>query len=201
MKIDFPEIKDISISVDEAAYFLGYGKLHKPEEPILSMINSSIVQMKNVVKPKACAEFFDLKVENELIQFADLKFTSKDLSKNLKNCSKIVLAAVTVGSQADFLIRKAQIQDSAKSSIMQAVGAAFAEHTIETLNNVISKQAEQNGFKTHPRYSPGYGDVPLSFQKEFFRLLPCAKIGLTLMETLIMAPEKSVTAFIGIEKI
>ena len=126
MKIDFPEINDISISVDEAAYFLGYGKLHKPEEPILSMINSSIVQMKNVVKPKACAEFFDLKVEGELIQFADLKFTSKDLSKNLKNCSKIVLAAVTVGSQADFLIRKAQIQDSAKSSIMQAVGAAFA---------------------------------------------------------------------------
>ena len=120
MKIDFPEINDISISVDEAAYFLGYGKLHKPEEPILSMINSSIIQMKNVVKPKACAEFFDLKVEGELIQFADLKFTSKDLSKNLKNCSKIVLAAVTVGSQADFLIRKAQIQDSAKSSIMQA---------------------------------------------------------------------------------
>ena len=46
MKIDFPEINDISISVDEAAYFLGYGKLHKPEEPILSMINSSINQMK-----------------------------------------------------------------------------------------------------------------------------------------------------------
>ena len=140
-------------------------------------------------------------VEGDLIQFADLKFNSKDLSKNLKNCSKIVLAAVTVGSQVDYLIRKTQIQDSAKASVMQAVGAAFAENTIETLNTVISQLAEQNGFKTHPRYSPGYGDVPLSFQKEFFRLLPCAKIGLTLMETLIMAPEKSVTAFIGIEKI
>lgn len=201
MKIDFPEINNISVSVNDAAYFLGYGKLHKPEEPILSMINSSINQMKNVVNPKACAEFFDLTVEGDLIQFADLKFTSKDLSKNLKNCSKIVLTAVTVGSQVDYLIRKTQIQDSAKASVMQAVGAAFAENTIETLNNVISQLAEQNGFKTHPRYSPGYGDVPLSFQKEFFRLLPCTKIGLTLMETLIMAPEKSVTAFIGIEKI
>ena len=50
-----------------------------------------------------------------------------------------------------------------------------------------------------PRFSPGYGDVSLEVQKDFFRLLPCQRIGLTLMDTLIMSPEKSVTAFIGIK--
>ena len=35
----------------------------------------------------------------------------------------------------------------------------------------------------------------------FFRLLNCTqKIGLTLMDSFIMAPEKSITAFIGLEK-
>lgn len=195
------DISKISVSVKDAAYYLGYGALHNPEEPILSIIKESIQQMEEVVNPRYCAEIFDLKVEGEKIEFADLNFCSKDLSRNLRNCSKIILVSLTVGAKVDFLIRKTQSVDSAKASVMQAVGAAFAENAIEKLNKFFSEDLAKKEYKTHPRYSPGYGDVPLEFQKEFFRLLPCSKIGLSLMNTLIMAPEKSITAFIGAEKI
>ena len=74
----------------------------------------------------------------------------------------------------------------------------YIEELVDLINAEIKKIAEADGLKTRPRYSPGYGDVPLEVQKDFFRLLPCTRIGLTLMDTLIMAPEKSVTAFVGI---
>ena len=52
-----------------------------------------------------------------------------------------------------------------------------------------------------PRFSPGYGDLPLELQKDVFRVLDCPrKIGLSLNESLLMSPSKSVTAIIGIGK-
>ena len=97
------------------------------------------------------------------------------------------------------IIRRAQISGSADAAVMQGCGAMFIESFVDLLNDEIRKNAEARKMRAHPRFSPGYGDVPLSMQKEFFRLLPCEKIGLSLMDTLIMAPEKSVTAFIGLE--
>ena len=50
-----------------------------------------------------------------------------------------------------------------------------------------------------PRFSPGYGDLPLSLQRDIFRVLDCPrKIGLTLNESLLMSPSKSVTAIVGL---
>ena len=89
--------------------------------------------------------------------------------------------------------------DPSYSSICQATGAMYIETFIDNLNAHIKEEANNEGLTTMPRYSPGYGDVPLSIQKDFFRLLNCKRIGLSLMDSLIMAPEKSVTAFIGIK--
>ena len=53
---------------------------------------------------------------------------------------------------------------------------------------------------TVPRFSAGYGDFSLEFQRNICDALDCQrKIGITLQESLIMLPTKSVTAIIGIK--
>ena len=62
----------------------------------------------------------------------------------------------------------------------------------------------QNTLKTQlkPRFSAGYGDLPLDTQKQIFSLLNLSKnIGLTLNDSLLMSPTKSVTAFIGMQEV
>ena len=55
------------------------------------------------------------------------------------------------------------------------------------------------GWGLRPRFSPGYGDFPLEYQRELLGVLDAAKrIGLTLTDSLLMAPSKSVTAVIGV---
>ena len=70
---------------------------------------------------------------------------------------------------------------------------------IEALCDAFCKDLSMEYGALTPRFSPGYGDLPLDIQRSVFRFLePEIKIGLTLSESLIMCPSKSVTAFVGI---
>lgn len=171
-------------------YYAGFPRGVEPPEPVKKLMSECVDEMRPVIRPQLVYEVFP-RVELDFIINP-----SKDLQVNLKGCSQVLIFASTIGPLVDALIRRTQGIDAAKAGIMQAVGAMFIESFVDTFNEKIN--TENNG-NTRPRFSPGYGDVPLTVQKDFFRLLPCSKIGLTLMDNLIMAPEKSVTAFIGIK--
>ena len=63
------------------------------------------------------------------------------------------------------------------------------------------KEYLEKGLYLRPRFSPGYGDFPLSAQKEILDGLEAGKrIGITLTEGYLMMPSKSVTAVIGVSR-
>jgi cobalamin-dependent methionine synthase I len=62
-------------------------------------------------------------------------------------------------------------------------------------------EKEHPDYRLVSRYSPGYGDLPLEMQREIIRALDCGRtIGVTLTESLLMQPSKSVTAVIGMKE-
>ena len=202
--------EDLKIDKNEIFRYLGYplSKIKELTETSseMQMIQESILMMKKNIQPQGVYQKFLItssekeKSEN-IIKFADVSIQSKDLSKNLSNCESVIIFAITIGSGADLLIKKYSKINPALASILQATGSMFVESYADKLNELINNEAKQIGYKTHPRFSPGYGDLSLSTQNIFFRLLNCTqKIGLTLMDSFIMAPEKSITAFIGLEK-
>lgn len=204
-------------NIKEVYRYLGISSCGKEEKETCipketeNLVLDSILQMQPLLKPRAVYATFPLEIkpqktescsdENEnvaYINFAGYSILSHHLYLNLKGCSKVVLFAATIGPQVDALIKGLSKLDSAKAAVFQATGSMFAEVFVSEVNSVIAK--EFNDGKIHPRFSPGFGDVPLSVQSVFFSLLSCTqKIGLTLTDSFIMAPEKSVTAFIGVE--
>ena len=115
---------------------------------------------------------------------------SKGLKNHLEGCNKAVIFAATVGIGIDRLIARYASISPTKSLLFGAIGA----ERIEALCEIFNK--EYGG----ARFSPGYGDLPLEFQKEIFRALDCPrKIGLSLNESMLMSPSKSVTAIIGVK--
>jgi len=140
--------------------------------------------------------------------FSGLPFdaaTSTNLMKNLNGCSKTVMFAATIGAAIDRLITRYSRISPVKALFFQAIGAERIEKLCDVFCDDIAKGNIENlksdcGYITHPRFSPGYGDLPLSVQKDFFRVLDCnRKLGLTLNDSLLMSPSKSVTAIVGIE--
>lgn len=198
----FPDKSNFSPDMKETARYLGYSRFVSPDQDVSELLEKAASEMAEVMKAQAVFEVFDLTMasipETTEISFADVTLQSRDLGNNLKDCKKVALLAATLGPQVDALIRRHSSLNPVYASILQATGAMYIEELVDITNSEIKKIAEAAGLKTKPRYSPGYGDVPLEVQKDFFRLLPCTRIGLTLMDTLIMAPEKSVTAFVGL---
>lgn len=134
----------------------------------------------------------------------DLSFTqvkSKALAKNLQDCEYAVIFAATVGIEIDRLIQKYSKIDIAKAVWMQAIGAERIEALCDLFCKDVKLKEQARNWNTRPRFSPGYGDLPITLQQDIIRVLDCyRKIGIALNESLLMTPSKSVTAIIGLGK-
>ena len=144
---------------------------------------------------KICWGRFPVKRGEKVLDFGFLQTDSKALLKNLEGCEEVIVFAATIGLELDRLIRRYTNLSPAKALFFQAIGA----ERIESLCDAFCDELKEEGLRLRPRFSPGYGDLPLEMQKDIFRVLDCPrKIGLTLNESLLMSPSKSVTAIIGI---
>lgn len=123
---------------------------------------------------------------------------SRSLQVYLTGCSRILLFGATIGLETDRLIARYGRISPVKSLFFQAIGAAAIEELCDTFCRDMEQAYAPARLK--PRFSPGYGDVPLTLQRDIFALLDCPrKIGLTLNESMLMSPGKSVTALVGIQ--
>ena len=86
-----------------------------------------------------------------------------------------------------------------RAMALQAAAAAMIEAWCDAVNARLAEEVRGEGLRLRARFSPGYGDFPLAAQPGLFRLLGVQKrIGITLTDSLLMIPTKSVTAVIGI---
>ncbi len=182
----------------EAIRYLGYGK-HAADEQTLAMISESFRSLESAASPKSIYRIFELEQKGEEhFQIAGVEMKSRSLGRNLKGCDKIILFGATLGTGVDRLITRTSLTDMAKAVVLQACAAAMLEEYCDGCQEKIGKELEREGRYLRPRFSPGYGDFDICYQKPLMRMLDCAKtIGLTMTESYMMTPTKSVTAVIG----
>ena len=185
---------DIPINKRE---ILRYAESQNAQGEILSILEECIELAKNSVTNKVCYKILDLSVNGNLCNFGEFSVCSKDLAKNLKSCKQVLLFASTIGVDFDRLILRYSKISPAKAVFLQAIGSERAESLCDEFCSWAEKELNK---ELRPRFSAGYGDLPLEAQKQIFACLDCAKnIGVTLNDSLLMSPSKSVTAFVGIE--
>ena len=145
---------------------------------------------------RVCYIELPVKVDRNVCDFGCFSVTSENLSNNLSGCKTAIIFAATVGVEIDRLIAKYGRIAPSKALMFQAIGAERIEAVCDTFCEDI-RLLKNRGQK--PRFSPGYGDLPLDTQNKIFDLLtPQKRIGVTLNESLLMSPSKSVTAIVGI---
>ena len=194
-----PNRDSLIVNKSEIYRYLGYKTgMDLPKE-----IETSVEEiLDNVLKqsvPKVCYKYFETKV-GEQVDFGFVNVESKELASNLEGCTETVIFGATIGIYTDRQIQKEQILSPVRALIYQAVGAAAVEAVWDDFNEWIRQKEKEKGRDICPRFSPGYGDVSLSIQKSIFQELSLAKLaGITLTDSLLMIPEKSVTAIIGIK--
>lgn len=163
------------------------------------LLDECLGEVERELHYRVCYGVFPVSLRADALDLGFTEVRSRDLKKNLEGCESIVLFAATVGLAPDRLIARYSRTAPARALIHQAIGAERVESLCDSFCREIGAEFAAKGLSARPRFSPGYGDLPLDMQREIFRALDCPKrIGLTLSSSLLMSPTKSVTAIIGI---
>lgn len=167
------------------------------------MLNNAIEKCKSELLPsitaKACYDEADVKICGDTLDLGFAKVNSKKLAKNLSECEKVVVFAATLGIEADRYLQKCSLISPASALVAQGTCAAAIEAWCDKICEILSEEFAPLFLR--PRFSPGYGDLSLEVQKDIISYLDCRrKIGLTLTNSLMLTPTKSVTAFVGLGK-
>ena len=121
----------------------------------------------------------------------------RDVRAHLSRCRRVVAMAATLGMEAELLLRRAQSRSMGDAVLLDALGSAAVEQVCDRLCAALAERFAPA--RLTARFSPGYGDWALSEQGALFRLLNVTKeLGVSLTESGLMVPQKSVTALIGI---
>lgn len=181
----------------EILRYLGFQN-NKISEENEELINKNIKKVLEISNKKYIFKIFDIKIENDIVYMDEKSFKSKNLSSNLLGCEKAVLLCATLGYDIDLMIKKKSVMNMADAVIIQAVAAEYLEEFIDEIECEIKNKTKLN---LKPRFSAGYGDLDISYQKDIFDMLECQKrIGVSLSDNFYMVPSKSVTAIIGLTK-
>ncbi len=189
----------MNINRKEILRYLGYrGKA--ADEVVTNTIEDCLNELLRTISPKCIYQIFPVTFgDSNTVTIGTITIKSKNLSQHINGCRQAAIFAATLGPRADLLIQKYNKLDMSKAVILQSCAATVIEAYCDEQQDAIQAQAENQNLYLRPRFSPGYGDFPLTYQKELLAVLDCQKrIGLTVMDSLILAPSKSVTAVIGL---
>ena len=179
---------------------LRYAGVREPLPEMRSLLTECLGEVQDKFVYRVCYAEVPISREDKLIRFDFIEAASKDLEKHLENCDTAVLFAATVGIAIDRLIAKYGVRSPSKALMLQAIGAERIESLCDVFETEITERERKRGRETCFRFSPGYGDLPIALQRDIFGMLDCPrKIGLTLNDSHLMSPSKSVTAIIGIK--
>ncbi len=195
-------LDDILVKKVEVLRLLGYENIEiEPhlEEIIDEYMNKAIA----LLEPKAgfiIKKIEELDRKNGKIYLEEITLeVGKIITAQLKNAESVALFQCTIGDKvelySEILFAKG---DSLEGYIVNLSGSEAAESTAEFMHQEIKKLAEKNHLKITNRFSPGYCNWNVNEQFKLFSLFPDNYCGISLTDSALMKPIKSVSGLIGI---
>ena len=112
----------------------------------------------------------------------------------------VVFLCGTIGAEFDAWQRRLSVLSAADALLSQQIGLAAVEKVMDELEERAREEVEGNreegrGNRLKPRRSPGYGDLPLALSRTILAELDAPrKIGVSITDSNLLVPSKSVTA-------
>lgn len=195
----------INIDRKEVLRYLQY-KNQNIEDDLNEVIDNCIHLTKQVINPRYTYKICEIdkkKTEEDgnivYLKNENIEFESKDIYNLLIDCDKCILMSATLGVEIEKEIRKLTYTELTKGVIVDACATTAIEEVCDIVQNNIEQDLLNEGKSITMRYSPGYGDLSIEKNKDILNALSSYnRIGLTVSDSKIMMPRKSVVAIIGV---
>lgn len=177
---------------ENALKYLGY-QGQSIDSSIDCLIDECLEEINKMASFKAVYKSFPLDFDPLYIKEANIIIDYPDLHELLDNCHDVVVIACTLGIQVDKRSKYYSHIDMTKMTIFDAIASSYLEAKCDEYEkmHIIGKRTF--------RFCPGYGNVPIELNKELGKVIDCyRKIGLTVQESHILLPQKSMIGLIGL---
>lgn len=156
--------------------------------------DESLEELYEIMRPRYSAVRVPVSYEDSAVLIDGYRIESEGLMKNLSGSAEAYLIAVTLGAEVDTYLHRLGFLSGARRFAADAVASALAEALVCLADRELSCSLD-----CRPRFSPGYGDLPLSYQEVLLeRVNGESLLGIRLTDTSFMLPSKSITAIMGI---
>lgn len=194
------------VNRQEMLRYLGYAG-QKIEDDLSARIEAVVEELELTVEPHGVRRVFAVDARGldeagmPCIRLADtqIELRGRDIFRHLKDARFCAVLACTLGMRAERRLRTLSSQQPLESAVYDAACSAYVEAAVDQMDEQVKACAKSFELRGNWRFSPGYGDCPLSCQGSILAALNAGRaIGLTLTDTDLLMPTKSVTAFIGL---
>ena len=177
---------------DNALKYLGYQN-QKIDDSFFQLLDECLQEIDQMASFKVTYQSFPLSFDPLYIENAHINIHYPDLMELFQNCHEVIVIGCTLGIQIDRKLKCYSHLDMTKMTVFDAVASSYLEEKCDEYENkhIIGKRTF--------RFCPGYGHVPIELNKSLARVIDCQKkIGLTVQDSHILLPQKSMIGLIGL---
>ena len=178
---------------------MGYGKV-PPEDETIAITDALMAEVASFVKPSCTFGLFDGILSGSSVILDKHTFdTGNTITGLLKGSERFCLFAATAGTLFQhFQDEVKEKGDILQTFILDTIGSCIAEKAGDSMEKLLEK--EIGDYRHTHRFSTGYCGWFLTGQRQLFELLGGTPSGITLSESCLMTPVKSISGIIGIGK-
>lgn len=183
--------------IDEAMRYLGVRS--DPDGAVRERMTELAEALNRRIRPRFVLRVLPLeKIGDDLHLTGSAVVLTGSLARTmLADCHQAALLVCTLGASFDAWMRTEQARSMADAVMLDALGSALVERGCDEEEAELA--ARFPGQYLTDRFSPGYGDLPLTLQPAVLMATDAGRrLGVEATQSCLLNPQKTVTAVIGI---
>lgn len=198
------DLEELGVSKNCIGYVMGFppGEVPAPFNEIIDDVLDQAKDYCDIRGAITTVNNISIDIQNNIITADHTVFqTGQRITSLLEEAESLALFIVTAGKGIEQWMQECTARgDTFTSYVIDVVGSEIADLAALQLQNKLEQQLQASGFNITDIYSPGYCGWPVSEQKALFSFFPSGCCGISLTETSLMDPIKSISGIMGIGK-
>ena len=183
------DFNELHISESDVFEPMGYHGA-KPDDATLREVTFIIDNVRTWLRPQYC-----YMVTRELPPFE----LGDIIMRQLRGSEAYALFLCTAGMEFERYQQRLKAEgDMLRTFIADALGSVIAERTADRMEQHVQESIQKLGWRHTNRFSPGYCGWHVSEQQRLFPLFGAQTCGISLTDSSLMIPIKSVSGVMGV---
>ena len=196
--------EELGVSKNCIEYVMGFPPGEAPA-PFNEIIDDMLKQAKDHCDIRGAmipVNNISIDLQNNRITADRTEFqTGRRVTSLLKDAESLAVFIVTAGKGIEQWMHECTSRgDTFFSYAVDVTGSEIVDLAALQLQNKLEQQLMASGLNTTDIFSPGYCEWPVSDQQALFSFFPSGCCGISLTESSLMDPIKSISGIMGIGK-